>query len=417
MKYKEIKRKIGNSLTENQRLLAFFGLLAISTGAAITWAAGKGAVEEVSELEKPEANRESVQERLFVGTDQEEAQSYIVEVPARQYTSAEVERLLEEGRNELDRQLLGENDSSDLVTEKLWLATETADGRVAVEWSIDHPEYLRYDGTPAEDIPAEGVLVRLEARLTCQAEERYYHKQVVLYPETEGERAWIRQVEQALEEANEDSTEEMYHLPQFIGGKAVIWNRSRENPALVLSLTILATGVLLVWRRREQSRQEEQKHRAQLLRDYPAFVSRICLFMGAGLSVRQVFYRMADSGEKYEGKGRNKPRDYLAEELRLTCKELEQGVSGTQAYRHLGERSGLLEYRRFTAQLVQNIRKGNQELLAMLQREADKAFADRRRNAEILGSKAGTKLLMPMGLMLVVVLILVVFPACVSFYG
>ena len=126
---------------------------------------------------------------------------------------------------------------------------------------------------------------------------------------------------------------------------------------------------------------------------------------------------MADSGEKYEGKGRNKPRDYLAEELRLTCKELEQGVSETQAYRHLGERSGLLEYRTFTALLVQNIRKGNQELLAMLQGEADKAFADRRRNAEILGSKAGTKLLMPMGLMLVVVLILVVFPACVSFYG
>ena len=53
----------------------------------------------------------------------------------------------------------------------------------------------------------------------------------------------------------------------------------------------------------------------------------------------------------------------------------------------------------------------------MLQCEADKAFADRRRNAETLGSKAGTKLLMPMGLMLVVVLVLVVFPACASFYG
>lgn len=416
MKFKEMKRKAGRRLTGEQKILAVCGILAVGTGAVVTWISGQGRPEEIRELRKPKAGGEAVQEQLLIERDPETVQSYTVEVPARLYTSDEAARLLEECRAELDRRLLGENGSAEHVTKKLCLPTEAAEGRVTVEWTVDHPEYLTYDGMPMEDIPPEGVAVRLEARLACQTEEWYYHRQVVLYPETEGEKGWGEQVKRALEEANRDGTAESYYLPQKIGGRKVRWNRSRDNPAPALSLVILAGGLLLVGRRREQDRQERQRHRAELLKDYPAFVSRMCLFLGAGLSVRQVFYRMAGCGED-TGKRRPGSGGGLTEELRLTCRELEQGVSEAQAYRHLGERSGLLEYRTLTALLVQNIRKGNQELLAMLQDEAHKAFADRRRNAEALGSKAGTKLLMPMGLMLVVVLILVVFPACVSFYG
>jgi tight adherence protein C len=53
----------------------------------------------------------------------------------------------------------------------------------------------------------------------------------------------------------------------------------------------------------------------------------------------------------------------------------------------------------------------------MLQREAEKAFAERQRRARIMGNEAGTKLLMPMMLMLLVVLIVVLYPAMVSFYA
>ena len=417
MKFREIKRKLGSSLTGEQRILALFGLLAVGVGIVVTGVWGMETAKEVRAIKKPEAGGEPVQERLFIEAGQEGARSYVVEVPARLYGAAEAKRLLEKGREELDRRLLGENDSPDHVISGLYLAAEAADGRVAVEWSIDHPEYLSYDGVPAEDLPPEGVPVRLDARQSCQKEDLYYHKQVRLCPETKGEKTWAGQVKRALEEANQDGTDEWYRLPRDISGRMVVWKHGRENPALALSLIILAAGVWLVWRRREQSRQEERRHRAGLLRDYPAFVSRMCLFLGAGLSVRQVFYRLADGGENHGKKIRKPPCDDLKEEICLTCRELEQGIAEAQAYRRLGERSGLPEYRTFTALLVQNIRKGNQELLVTLQSEADKAFADRRRNAEMLGSKAGTKLLMPMGLMLVVVLILVIFPACVSFYN
>ena len=54
--------------------------------------------------------------------------------------------------------------------------------------------------------------------------------------------------------------------------------------------------------------------------------------------------------------------------------------------------------------------------MPMLQNEAEKAFAERQRRARITGNEAGTRLLMPMTLMLVIVLVIVMFPAVVSFY-
>ena len=422
MKFEVIKKKAGNFLTGDAGILAVFSLLALGAGTAFTLVAKLEAVEAVKEIKKPEAGTEAVQEQLRIECDGEFADSYTVEVPARLYEIREAKALLEKARADLDRQILGENTSAEYVTENLWLPTGAAEGKIVVDWSTDRPEYLHYDGTLEETIPREGVPVWLEARMTCQEEELYYRKQLVLYPAEKGQKAWLRQVRQALDEENQDGTAAVYRLPRNIGGKKVVWSRERDNPAPVLALTILAVGFLIVWQRRERDKREVEQKREGLFRDYPAFVSRMCLFLGAGLSVRQVFYRMAKEsrGERNTCKAekvREGSRDYLTEEMRLTCRELEQGISEAQAYCHLGERSGLLEYRTFSALLVQNIRKGNQELLAMLQGEAEKAFADRRRTASLLGSKAGTKLLMPMGLMLVVVLLLVLYPACVSFYG
>jgi hypothetical protein len=68
------------------------------------------------------------------------------------------------------------------------------------------------------------------------------------------------------------------------------------------------------------------------------------------------------------------------------------------------------------ALLVQNLRKGDQRLLATLEREAESAFEERKRNARVQGEEAATKLLIPMALMLLIVLVLLIVPACMSFY-
>ena len=59
--------------------------------------------------------------------------------------------------------------------------------------------------------------------------------------------------------------------------------------------------------------------------------------------------------------------------------------------------------------------KGRADLLIQLEREAMDAFAERKNRARELGEEAGTKLLFPMIMMLLVVLIIVMIPAFISF--
>lgn len=72
------------------------------------------------------------------------------------------------------------------------------------------------------------------------------------------------------------------------------------------------------------------------------------------------------------------------------------------------------EYLRLGALLSQNLRKGTKGLNDLLRFEAVQSFEERKAKAKRLGEEAGTKLLMPMFLMLTEVLIIVVVSAFFS---
>ena len=51
------------------------------------------------------------------------------------------------------------------------------------------------------------------------------------------------------------------------------------------------------------------------------------------------------------------------------------------------------------------MKKGTTDILRLLDYEMTDAFAERRENAKMLGEKAGTKLLLPMAFMLLIVFV------------
>ena len=67
--------------------------------------------------------------------------------------------------------------------------------------------------------------------------------------------------------------------------------------------------------------------------------------------------------------------------------------------------------------LTQNLKKGSKGLLELLEQESSEAFEERRRRARAEGEKAGTRLLLPMMMMLGIVFLLVLIPAFMSFYA
>lgn len=382
-------------------------VLSLGAAAVLTVVSGKSG-GTVTELAKPSFGEGSRKETLLVETGEGQL-SYTVEIPEESYADEEVQQLLDKAKAELPGLILGENVSLEHVEKDLALVTGLEGNPVLISWSTSRPEYLQYDGTLAGEIPGEGIEISLEAELSLQNQRAYYCTSVTVFPLSEKNKSWEQKAADALQEANADSSETVYYLPDQVGDTPVVWRQKADNPALPAALLILTGGVLLAALRREKEKEAQKNRGKELLLAYPEFINRIVLYLGAGLSVRQTFIRMVSAGEK------RRTRQALQSELSLTVRELQQGMGETQAYRHLGERSGLSEYRTLSTLLVQNVKKGNRELLPMLQQEAEKAYRERGRQVKILGSEAQTKLLLPMVLMLIVVLALILFPAIASF--
>lgn len=145
--------------------------------------------------------------------------------------------------------------------------------------------------------------------------------------------------------------------------------------------------------------------------DYPEIVSKLTLLLGAGMTVRKAWRKIAeDYGDK---NARGKAR-FAYEEMLYTSREMDSGVAEAESYEKFGRRCNVQEYLRLGALLSQNLRKGTKGLNDLLKLEALQAFEERKARAKRRGEEAGTKLLLPMFLMLAEVLIIVVVPAFLS---
>ena len=150
-----------------------------------------------------------------------------------------------------------------------------------------------------------------------------------------------------------------------------------------------------------------------MLMDYPGLIMKFTLLVQAGLTARKAFRKIAlDYGKREDGKKRE-----AYEEIRVACYEMNSGISEAEAYRRFGERCGQVKYKTLSTLLIQNLQKGSRYLADLLEKESVEAWEERKRKARVLGDTAATKLLFPMVLMLLVVMAVIMLPACLSFYG
>ena len=150
----------------------------------------------------------------------------------------------------------------------------------------------------------------------------------------------------------------------------------------------------------------------QLLSDYPQVVSQLVLYLGAGMTMRNIFEKLADNYMRDRKDGGE--LHFVYEEITRTVREMAAGMSEACAYESFGLRCGGQQYTRLGTLLSQNLRRGNSELLNLLEEESKKAFSDRLDKIRKAGEEAGTKLLLPMVMMLLVVMVIIMIPAYMS---
>ena len=339
----------------------------------------------------------------------DKSQEFQVQVYPRLLSGEELEELSEAFAAQLPELIAGKNENLQQVTGDLDLTDVYAGFPFLVEWKSSRPDVLGSSGIIYP--PEKAVEVQLTAVFTCQD---YSGKTVlsvsVLPPVLTEEEQLYRDLERELLTSEEESREEdSWKLPVQWNGDEIRWKQEAEDRSLLLWGAAAAVAALVYFLSDRDLHQQLERRKKCLKQEYPDLVHQLALYVGAGMTVRGAFQRIAaDYERKREKLGKKLP---AYEEILYTCRELQSGVSEGAAYEHFGRRTGRQEYIRLSTLLMQNLKRGNSALLERLREEADKAGEERLMQSRRLGEEAGTRLLVPMVLMLAVVMVMIMIPA------
>lgn len=198
-------------------------------------------------------------------------------------------------------------------------------------------------------------------------------------------------------------------LPEELENKRLHWSYKRSYASIIVFVAIPILVVFVYFSSDRDLHGQVEKREEQMRLDYPEIVSSLALLIGAGMTVPNAWNKIAkDYKNRREECG---PKRYAYEEMLLTVYEMDSGVIQTMAYERFGRRCRNSDYNKLSTMLSQNIRKGAANLPMLLKEEAANAFEERKHGARKQGEKAGTKLLIPMMMLLGITMIIIMVPA------
>ncbi len=340
--------------------------------------------------------------------------TYTVQIPEQEYTEEEIQTVFAEAKTNLETLVLGENESLDEVRYDLNLVEEVPDTGIHVSWETDHYEAINTRGElQTENLSEEGTLVELKALMTYSDKKEEYVFYANLFPPIQSRTEQLLKGlrEEAVRLDEESRTARNMPLPKYVGDQAVTWRYQKNYRAVAVLLLGMVGAAMLYESERQKKKEEKKKRERQMSFDYPQMINSFTLFLGSGMTVRNVWRRLA---EDYEKQKETRGTRAVYEEMVYTMREIQDGRPEGECYERFGERCGIQLYRKFGTMLSQNLKKGTRGLTVLLQQEAEEALEERKNMAKQLGEEAGTKMLIPMFLMLAVVLVIIVIPAFLS---
>lgn len=344
-------------------------------------------------------------------------QEFEVVIDERSYEQEVIQKLAKEVSDLLPEIILGSNSSTEDIRNDLNLVQRIEGYPFKITWESDNYALVYSDGTVEnETVDENGEVVSLMAMLSYNNYKEEHIFPVQVHPPIYSREQWLqKEISEKLKSLDEISgQEERLMLPEVVEKAEIEWREKKEDTSIVLFILICIGAFGAYFMQDKELRKQAKIRDRQMLLDYPGIVSRLALYMGAGMTIRNAFHKIAYDYRKQKEERQGSKR-YVYEEMLITCYELDGGVSELSAYENFGKRCKLPQYIKFSNLLSQNLRKGSNNLLIVLRQEAVSAFDDRKNLAKKLGEEAGTKLLFPMMLMLGIVMLLIIVPAYFSF--
>ncbi|MDE7062248.1 MAG: type II secretion system F family protein [Lachnospiraceae bacterium] len=400
--------------TKQRKRVVSIVLVFFLMGAAAVYVEKSEGALQGNELTRGEPGSGLQEETLYYELEQEGEQYALeLQIPARKLSGEEWDELLSQASEEAELSFLGENTSADHVSGKVELCETLQHGLVQVTWMITPDNLIDMEGHIQEEqlMGEGGTVAMVTAELSCGDYRADYEFPICIYPEEKSREGWLaQQIYDYIRQQEEFLP--VIELPEELDGQKVSWKYPRTYTLWIFAGLGVVAAVCMSLTEKERQRRDYKQRNKRLLMDYPDIVSRLGLLLEAGMSLPMAWERLS---QNYERKRKDKERRREGyEEMLITLHELQDGMGERRALEQFGERCGVAQYRRFASILTQNMRKGTAGIGAVLSKEAADAFLQRKNMAQKMGEEAGTKLLFPMMLMLLVVMVILIVPACMT---
>ena len=169
------------------------------------------------------------------------------------------------------------------------------------------------------------------------------------------------------------------------------------NPALCL-FGLFAAGIAYYYADSKITDVMEDRE-VTITRDFPDMVSKMALLINAGMITREAWEEISLTGE-----------GVLYEEMKATTLDMQNGMSEIDAYIFFGNRCGVPFVKKFISMLVQNLSKGNKELVEFLKSESALCWEEKKHLVRRQGEAAANKLMIPLGMILIGIFVMILVP-------
>lgn len=382
-------------------------------GSLTLGAEGQDVVSEDGHILRDGYGGEEQEYRLWVEGLCEEAVAVDVQVKPQRYKEEEALDAFEEVMGKMEARIRGENPSLMEVRSDLRLPSRVEEG-VRLRWYSPEPEILDASGKLGEEVETAWQVV-LSVELSAGEYRQNYEIPVrILPPIRSREEQRVAEFQKELQQKEEACQEEAWlALPDSFQGKSLQYQAKEQEGYGTIILVGVILAVLLAVRGQSEEKQQRQKRERELLLDYSDVLSKLMVLIGAGLTVRNAWGRIVLDYESAQGQGKQKARAAY-EEMRRTYYQMQSGMAEGEAYQEFGRRCRLQPYLKLSGLLEQNRRSGTKNMRAILQTEMADALEQRKNLARRLGEEAGTKLLMPLFLMLGIIMVMIMVPAMMT---
>lgn len=178
-----------------------------------------------------------------------------------------------------------------------------------------------------------------------------------------------------------------------------------DEAFLIFTLALIAGAVVMPDKELDKKLKERRR---SIQMDFPDFLMKLTLLINAGMTI-------SNAWGKVSLESRNDSPLYM--ELQSSMKEIRGGSSEYKAFENFARRCRVPIVTRTMSILMQNLRKGNSELVSIMRVLSVECWENRKNAAKRLGEEAAAKMLLPLVMMFISVLLIVAAPAVLTLNG